>query len=276
MRRIAITNLKGGVGKTTTAVNLASGLARRWAPGDTPASGDAPAKRVLLIDLDPQVDASATSWLGQGERSRAFLDVLEGRGELVDLVQETAVAGLDLIPGTDALGRAEAALAGEPGSELVLAGCVERLPPRWEVVIFDTPPTQGWLMYSALAAASDVLVVVESGAMALGSLVGLDRVIQLVRRRLNPRLELFGILQGRADSRTRLYREVDELLRGQFPDETLSTIIRSDVRLLEAPGHRQDIFSYAPESRAAADFAALADEVGRRLGLLQPGERAPR
>jgi chromosome partitioning protein len=257
MRRIAITNLKGGVGKTTTAVNLGAGLARRLAP-----SGE----RVLLVDLDPQVEASASSWLGSTVRDRRFLDVLEGRGELADLVVPTRVPGLDLIPGSEALGRAESALSGEPGSEVVLASCVERLPERWKLVVFDTPPAQGWLLHSALAAATDVLVVVESGAMALGSLVGLDRVIQLVRRRLNPRLELFGVLQGRADSRTRLYREVDELLRGQFPTETLETVIRADVRLLEAPGHRQDIFEYAENSRAAADFAALAAEVGRRLG----------
>lgn len=257
MRRIAITNLKGGVGKTTTAVNLCAGLARRLA---------AQGERILLVDLDPQIDASASSWLGSGERDRRFLDVLEGRGELADLVVPTRINGLDLIPGSDVLARAEAALAGEPGSELVLAGCFERLPERWKLVVFDTPPAQGWLLYSALAAATDVLVVIESGAMALGSLVGLDRVIQLVRRRLNPKLELFGVLQGRADARTRLYREVDELLRGQFATETLDTVIRADVRLLEAPGHRQDIFEYAPDSRAAADFGALADEVGKRLG----------
>jgi len=257
MRRIAITNLKGGVGKTTTAVNLCGGLARRLA---------ARGERILLVDLDPQIDASASSWLGVAERDRRILDVLEGRGELEDLVLPTRIPGLDLLPGSDALSRAESMLAGEPGSEMVLASCVERLPEKWQLVVFDTPPAQGWLLYSALAAASDVLVVIESGAMAIGSLVGLDRVINLVRRRLNPKLELFGVLQGRADARTRLYREVDELLRGQFPEETLSTIIRADVRLLEAPGHRQDIFEYAPDSRAAADFAALATEVATRLG----------
>lgn len=258
MRKIAITNLKGGVGKTTTAVNLSAGLARRLAP-----SGG----RVLLIDLDPQIDASSTSWLGVAEGSRPFLDVLEGRGELAELVRPTGVAGLDLIPGSTSLARAEASLAGEPGSETVLGGHLRRLPERWQVIVLDTPPTQGWLMYSALAASTDVLVAIESGAMALSSLHGLDRVIRLVRDRLNPALQLFGVLQCRADTRTRLYREVDELLRGQFPNEAFKTLIRADVKLLEAPGHRQDIFSYAPGSRAAADFKALAEEVAGRLGL---------
>ena len=260
---IAVCNRKGGVGKTTTAVNLAAGLARRLADRG---------ERVLLVDLDPQVEASASSWLGAGEGSRLFLDVLMGEAELHDLVRPTSVANLDLVPGHKSLARAEVMLSSEPGSETVLAKCVTALPDRWTVVIFDTPPAQGWLMHSALAAASDVLVVIESGTMAIGSLVGLDRVVNLVRERLNPKLELFGVLQCRADTRTRLYREVADLLRDQFGDDALDTIIRSDVRLLEAPGHQKDIFDYAPGSRAAQDFEALAEEVGARLGLEGFGE----
>lgn len=258
MRRITITNLKGGVGKTTTAVNLAAGLARRLQERD---------ERVLLIDLDPQIEASASSWLNRSDPENGLLQALHGEKDIVDLVQATDVPGLDLIPGCAGLSRAEVLLANEPGSETVLAGVVDELPQNWSVVLIDTPPAQGWLMHSALTAASDVLVVIESGAMALGSLTGLDRVVSLVRKRLNPDLALFGVLQCRADARTRLYREVDELLKAQFPDEALSTIIRTDVRLLEAPGHRQDIFRYAPSSRAAEDFGRLADEVGQRLGL---------
>ncbi len=261
MRIIAITNLKGGVGKTTTAVNLAAGLARKLEP-----RGD----RVLLIDLDSQIEASASSWLGVQDRGRGFLDVLEGTGELVELVKETDVPGLDLIPGSECLAKAEVSLAGEPGSQSVLRGHVRQLPEVWSVVLIDMPPTQGFLLYSGLAAATDVLLAIESGAMALGSLVGLNRVVGLVRERLNPSLELFGALQCRADVRTRLYREVDELLHQQFPAEAFDTIIRSDVKLLEAPGHRQDIFTYAPRSRAAADHAALAAEVAGRLGLEVP------
>lgn len=258
MRRITITNLKGGVGKTTTAVNLAAGLARKLQERD---------ERVLLIDLDPQVEASASSWLDRSDPDNQLLQALRGEVDIAHLVQTTDVPGLDLVPGCSGLSRAEVLLADEPGSETVLAGVVSDLPQNWSVVLIDTPPAQGWLMHSALTAASDVLVVIESGAMALGSLTGLDRVVSLVRKRLNPQLELFGVLQCRADARTRLYREVDDLLKAQFPSEALSTIIRTDVRLLEAPGHRQDIFSYAPTSRAAEDFETLAGEVGQRLGL---------
>ena len=258
MRRIAITNLKGGVGKTTTAVNLAAGLARRLEPQG---------ERVLLVDLDPQVEASASSWLAAPQGSPMFLEALLERGNLYDLVSPSPVPGLDLIPGHPSLARAEIMLAGEPGSEAAFQRCMRSLPDRWKVAIFDTPPAQGWLMHSALAAATDVLVVIESGAMALGSLVGLDRVIRLVRERLNPQLELFGVLQSRADTRTRLYREVAELLAEQFGPQALQTVIRSDVRLLEAPGHRQDIFTYAPRSRAAKDFERLSEEVARRLDL---------
>lgn len=258
MRILAITNLKGGVGKTTTAVNLAAGLARKLEPHD---------QRVLLIDLDSQVEASSAAWLGVRDESRDFLDVLEGRGEMVDLVRMTAVEGLDLIPGSEALSKAEVSLANEPGAQSVLRSHVRSLPDFWKVAIIDMPPTQGFLMYSGLAAATDVLLAIESGAMALGSLVGLHRVVSKVRERLNPELNLFGALQCRADPRTRLYNEVDQLLQEQFPDEALRTIIRSDVKLLEAPGHRQDIFRYAPRSRAAMDFKKLAKEVGQRLEL---------
>lgn len=258
MRILAITNLKGGVGKTTTAVNLAAGLARKLEPRGA---------RVLLIDLDSQIEASASSWLGVREEGRRFLDVLEGTGELAGLVRATSVPGLDLIPGSESLAKAEVSLAGEPGSQSVLRGHVRKLPESWEIALIDMPPAQGFLMYSGLAAATDVLLAIESGAMALGSLMGLNRIVNLVRERLNPELALFGALQCRADARTRLLREVDDLLRKQFPDEALTTIIRSDVKLLEAPGHRQDIFTYAPGSRAAEDYASLAEEVGRRLGL---------
>lgn len=262
MRIIAITNLKGGVGKTTTAVNLAAAVARKI----DPAGG-----RVLLVDLDSQVEASATSWLGGEDRGRDFLDVLEGKKELVELVEATDVPGLDLIAGSESLAKAETSLSNEPGAQAVLRSHVRKLrrdePKRWRLILIDMPPAQGFLMFSGLAAATDVLLTIESGAMSLSSLLGLHRVVQLVRERLNPELVLFGALQTRADVRTRLRREVAELLHKQFPKEAFETFIRTDVKLLEAPGHRQDIFSYAPGCRAAEDYAALAEEVGKRLGL---------
>lgn len=249
MRTIAITNQKGGSAKTTTAVNLAAALAERE-------------KRVLVVDLDPQ--ASASSWLGSVDEGRGLFEVLADNGNLTDLVRQSNVEGVDLVPASPWLVGAEKALASEPGAEAVLRGALSRLPPRWDFVLLDCPPSLGLLAVSALTAAREVLVPVEARVMALAGLAGLTRTVERIQERTNPDLVLTGILACRLDSRTNLSREVVESLRSRFGRLVFRATVRENVRLAEAPSFRQPITTYAPRSSGAEDYRAVAAELLRR------------
>lgn len=254
MRALAIANQKGGSAKTTTAVNLAAALA-------------AQGERVLLLDLDPQ--ASATSWMGVrtggGGEDRGLLDVLTGNGHLSALATVTGVAGVEVIPGSPWLSSIETALAGEVGREVLLRHAVSKLPAnRWTFLVVDCPPALGLLSLSALVACREVLIPVETHALALAGLAAMMQTIDRVRERLNPALTLTGILPCRVDARTSLAREITSRLRERFGAVVFSTVIRETVRLAEAPSHQQPITAYAPDSAGAEDYAALAREVRRR------------
>lgn len=252
MTRIAVTNLKGGVAKTTTAIGLAEALA------DT-------GRRVLLVDLDPQ--GTASRWLGVPADGRAFLDVLaDADGARVDdLVSETGVENLDVIPSGAWLSGAERTLASEPGAETILRERLDALPQsRWRYTLLDLPPALGLLSLSGLTAASDALLVVDSAAMAVDGLDAVLRTVAQVQKRLNGDLSVAGVVQVRADMRTRVARAVRERLGDRFADLVFDTVIRSDVRLTEAPGHALTPARYAPGSRGAEDYAALAAELIHR------------
>jgi chromosome partitioning protein len=247
MRTVAITNQKGGSGKTTTAVNLAAALGERGAS-------------VLLIDLDPQ--ASASAWFGVVDESRGLLDVLLGESTLGALVRDTSVQGVSLVPASAWLVGAERALAGEVGAETLLRSQFGKLPAgRWDWVLVDCPPTLGVLALQALVGCRELLVPVTAEAMAVAGLAALLQTLQRVQQRLNPKLVLLGILACRVDTRTRLAREVVEALRQRFGSEVFQATIRESVRLTEAPSHHQPITTYAPDSHGAEDYRALAAEL---------------
>ena len=245
-RTIALTNQKGGSGKTTSAVNLAAALGERG-------------RKVLVVDLDPQ--ASASAWLGVRDGGRGLLDALTNGGSLDGLVLKTDAPGVSIVPSSSWLVGIERALAGEPGAELVLRGCLDRLPSRWDYVLLDCPPSLGLLAVSALAAAREVLVPVESHVMALHGLAHLLKTVDVVKARLNPDLVVSGIVACRVDGRTRHSLDVVDRLREKFGAQVFHTVIRENVRIAEAPSFAQPVTLYDTKSNGAEDYRALAAEV---------------
>jgi chromosome partitioning protein len=247
MRVLAIANQKGGSGKTTTSVNLAAALGEKD-------------RRVLLVDLDPQ--ASASHWYGIRNAGRGLLDVLTEQDDLADHVKATDVPGVDVIPSSTRLAGVEKALAREVGAETILRRKLQRLPAaRWEYVLLDCPPTLSILTVNALTASPELLVPVEAHVLALHGLAQLLETVGVIRERLNPELELAGILACRVDSRTRHAQEVVQELRSRFGGTVYEAVIRENIRLAECPSFGQPITQYDPRSPGAADYRALADEV---------------
>jgi chromosome partitioning protein len=245
-RTIAIANHKGGAAKTTTAVNLAAGLAKRG-------------RRVMLLDLDPQGNAS--SWLGASGDASVFSVLTENRTVESQLIKST-VEGLSLVPASQRLAGAERVLASELAAETSLRRRLDDADlSRWDYVIIDTPPALNLLTINALTAADEVLVPVEAHVLALSGVAQIVSTIGLVQSRLNPKLTLTGFLLCRFDARTRHSTDVRDRLAAKFGDQVLSTVIRENVRLAEAPSFCEPIEVYAPTSQGAADYGTLADEI---------------
>jgi chromosome partitioning protein len=252
MRIIAIANHKGGSGKTTTAVNLAAALAEHD-------------RSVVLLDLDPQ--ASASNWLAAPGSTPGTADVLADGADLAGVVQPTAWPGVHLLAASSGLARAEKYLSREVGAEVVLRRSFERLArPAWHYALIDCPPALSVLTLNALVAAREVLVPVEAHVMALRGLAQLVATLDVVRDRLNPDLELTGILACRVDSRTRHSPEVVQELRTRFGERVYNTVIRENVRLAEAPSFAQPIMRYDRHSAGASDYCALGAEVIEQEG----------
>jgi chromosome partitioning protein len=249
LRTIAVSNQKGGSGKTTTAVNLSAALGEQK-------------HRVLLVDLDPQ--ASASAWLGFRDGNRGLLDVFTNNVHLDDLTRHTRVPNVDLVPASPWLVGVDKALAAEVGAETLLRTAFARLPTRWDYVVVDCPPSLGFLAVAGFVACQSLLIPVETRVMSLGGLAALLRTMGRVRERLNPDLSLVGIVPCRVDLRTNLSREIVRRLRERFADVVFDSTVRESVRLAEAPSFEQPITSYAPNSTGAADYRAVAAEVIER------------
>ena len=257
MRRLAVVNQKGGVGKTTTCANLGAALAGRG-------------RRVVLVDMDPQ--ANLTMHLGQevlpGDPS--CYTVLGGGTPFEAAVRPTTTPGLSIVPAHIDLSGAELELASVIGRETLLRDAVddwERASlertgePPADYVLLDCPPSLGLLSVNALAAAHEVVIAVQTEFFALQGMSKLVEVVQLLRRRLNPELRLRGILPCLYDGRLRLAREVLAEVRRYFPGQVFRTAIRTNVKLAEAPSHGVTIFEYDGGCTGAADHRALAEEV---------------
>lgn len=248
MRVISITAQKGGVGKTTTAVNLAAALGELG-------------ERVLVIDLDSQ--ANATAWFGH-DPTDGLVDVFTNESPLEVLAVPAPSPGVDCVPAAPGLGNLERLLAGEPGSETLLRMAMDRLPAnRWSYVLLDCPPALGLVTLNALTAAREVLAPVETKTMALHGLAALLATVERVCKRLNRRLRVSAIVPCRV-VRTRLSREVLAALRTRFPDLVTQTFVRENARLAEAPSYHMPITSYDPNGHGAEDFRTLAAEIRAR------------
>lgn len=260
MRRIAIINQKGGVGKTTTAVNLGAALARLG-------------RRVLVIDMDPQANASTNLGVDLAPGMPSTYTVLLGDNKVGDAVQPTRTRGLSLLPSHLDLSGAELELAGAIGRETILRDALDEwvhertaadgVPPV-DYVLLDNPPSLGLLSINGLAASDEVLIAVQTEFFALQGLSKLVEVVQLLRRKLNPKLEITGVLACLYDSRLRLAREVLAELRAHFPVQCFRQTIGKSVKLAECPSFAQTIFEYAPESSGAKDHLRVAAEVVAR------------
>jgi chromosome partitioning protein len=266
-RIITVANQKGGVGKTTTAVSLAAELAGRF--------------RVLLIDLDPQANATSSLGLTDPERTHSTYDVLLGEVSLDQIVVPTGIDGLDLAPADRALAGAQIELVEMSEREHRLEQAIRPLlvptdsdaVPAYDLVFIDTPPSLGLLTLNALCASDHVLVPVQSEYLALEGLGQLVETLELVRSSLNQRLGLIGILLTMVDARTNLSEQVVTEVRRHFPAATFRAAIPRSVRLSEAPSFGRPIKLYDPSSRGARAYRDLANELLSRLGMSE--ENAP-
>ena len=247
MKVIAIANQKGGCAKTTTVVNLAAALGEQG-------------KRILVLDLDPQSNAS--SWLGSDSSINGSFRLMTTKDEIDSLIEETETAGVSVISASRELAGLEKALAGEMAVETKLKRRLSGLDAQaWDFVLIDTPPTLGLMTLNALAAARQLLIPVTTHILTLSGVAQLMATFNEVRELLNPDLEILGLVPSRFDSRTRHAQEILSALEEKFGNRVLKARIHESIRLAEAPSFTQSILAYKPSSTAAKDYRALAKEI---------------
>lgn len=253
MRTIfALANQKGGVGKTTTAINVGAYLA-------------AQGRKVLLVDIDPQANATSSLGINKDHLSLSIYDSLIRGLPLAQVVLPTEWLHLDIAPSAPSLAGARVELTRLPDRERRLRLALLSLEGKYDHIIIDPPPSLGLLTVNALVAAREVIIPVQCEYLSLEGLTHLLHTIGLVRRALNPGLRLFGLVMTMYDARTNLARQVVEEVKRHFPDKIFRTIIPRSVRLSEAPSYGEPISIYAPRSAGGLAYEALTREIMERI-----------
>lgn len=250
-KTIAIANQKGGVGKTTTAINLGACLAELG-------------KRVLLVDIDPQGNTTSGLGFNRADIDHCVYDLLLGNASPGEVLKKTSLQGFFLVPATIRLAGAEVELVSMVGRENRLKEAMKILDQDFDFVLIDCPPSLGLLTLNALAWATDVLVPIQCEYYALEGLGQLTNTLNMVRNFLNPSLKLFGVLLTMFDVRTALSQQVGEEVRRVFKEKVFRTVIPRNVRLSEAPSHGLPIILYDNSSKGAMAYRELAREVLER------------
>jgi chromosome partitioning protein len=245
---LAIANQKGGVGKTTTAINLATALA-------------AVNQRVVVFDLDPQGNASTGLGVASRDRRRNAYHVLIGEATMASVAQPTCVPGLDIIPASVDLSGAEIELVGAENREFFLKKAVEDAGSRWDYVLIDCPPALGLLTINALVASDAVLIPLQCEFFALEGISHLTKTVEKVRRSLNRNLRIQGILLTMFDKRNRLSDLVASDVRAHFGDKVYETVIPRNVRVSEAPSHGRPVLVYDTNCAGSRAYLHLAGEI---------------
>jgi chromosome partitioning protein len=253
MKIIAITNQKGGVGKTTTTVNLGAALALKG-------------KKVLVVDLDPQAHLTTSLGIKEHELENTIYEVFKRsitiNEALIDLRKDDR--NLWLLPASLTFSVADTEFSAEAGREYLLKEALQELDQEFDYILIDCPPSLGLLTVNGFTAAEEIYIPLQTEYLAMHGMKQLLQVYSVVKRRVNPDLRITGIIGTMYDHRRKLNREVLEKVNEHFGDYLFETMIRSNISLAEAPSYGQDIFTYKPDSAGAEDYASLADEVLKR------------
>ena len=245
---VAIANQKGGVGKTTTAINLAAALALRG-------------RRTLLLDFDPQSN-STMSFLDMSQVTKSVYDVIVEPGvAMKDVIMPTPLANLSITPSRIALAKIEAELLGEMDAHFRLKDKLEPIRKEYPHIVIDCPPTLGLLTVNALVAATHLLIPIQSSYFALEGTDDLLETIEKVRARPNPALRILGVVITMHDKRTALARDIRIQIQKVFGKKVFKTVITKSVRLEESPAYKESIFTFAPDSTGATEYYSLCEEV---------------